>query len=247
MGKQIIKGRRVLIGGFNMSGNSNDVSLTATADVKDATVDNSGDAKVKLPGLKSFDLSVKGLWESDDDNGLLLDKQMFDQIGLDGQVMTATQIQGATVGDLAYLGEILHGSYQPFGKVGEVTPFTVSAEGSGMLVRGYFGVDQVIDASGQGSSKVFAALTAADAMWASIHVIAASGAAPTLDVIVESDSSDAWDSPITRITFSRFTTIGGQLLRVVGAIADTRWRFKWTVGGAGSSFTVVAAYGVALI
>jgi hypothetical protein len=80
---------------------------------------------------------------------------------------------------------------------------------------------------------------------ASLHVLSAS-AADTLDVIVASDSQQAFGgTPETRITFPQRTAIGGELLTVDGPHADTWYRVQYTIAGTDPSFTFAVAVGIA--
>jgi len=64
-----------------------------------------------------------------------------------------------------------------------------------------------------------------------------SGTSPTLGVILESDTSDAWAAPTTRHTFTNFTGNTVQRATVSGAITDTWWRINFnSISGAGATF-----------
>ncbi len=78
-----------------------------------------------------------------------------------------------------------------------------------------------------------------------MHVVAASGTTPTLDMIVESDDNSGITSGVTRITFTQEVAVGAQYATAVaGPITDDWWRVGWTIGGTGPSFTVIVTVGI---
>jgi len=81
------------------------------------------------------------------------------------------------------------------------------------------------------------AVSATQSVYSALHVTAASG---TLDVIVESAPSN-WSSESTRITHTRFTAVGAEMLSTAGAITDAYWRVKWTLSG---SFDFIVSLGI---
>ncbi len=70
---------------------------------------------------------------------------------------------------------------------------------------------------------------------AQLHVTAASGTTPTLDVVLE-DTVDAGASWNVVGTFAQKTAAGREVINVTTPFTD-RLRARWTVGGTTPSFT----------
>lgn len=69
---------------------------------------------------------------------------------------------------------------------------------------------------------------------AQLHVTAASGITPTLDVVIE-DTLDGTNWNVVG-TFARLTAAGREVINVTTLFAD-RLRARWTIGGTTPSFT----------
>ena len=89
------------------------------------------------------------------------------------------------------------------------------------------------------------AAAATDRVWISVHVTAATGTLPTLDLVLESDALDTYGSPTTRITVPQFTTVGSYITSIAGAVTDVEYRISATVGGTLPHFTYMVAMGIA--
>jgi len=82
-------------------------------------------------------------------------------------------------------------------------------------------------------------------LYAGLHVTAFAGTSPTLDVLIESDSGSGFGTASSRIAFTQNTgSIQSQWGSVNGAVTDTYWRTKMTIGGSGPSFTVYVTLGI---
>ena len=101
-------------------------------------------------------------------------------------------------------------------------------------------------ATGSGTARELGAVLAAESVFGSLHVLAASGTSPTLDVLVASDTVSAFSgTPETRLTFTQATGRTAQHLSAAGAITDTWWRAQWTIGGTDTpTFTFAVVVGI---
>lgn len=77
---------------------------------------------------------------------------------------------------------------------------------------------------------------------AQLDVTAASGVAPTLDVVIE-DSLDGGTNWNTVATFAQKTAAGREVVNVTTPFADLL-RVRWTIGGAAPSFTFSVTWAV---
>jgi hypothetical protein len=158
--------------------------------------------------------------------------------------MTLTPDGGAD-GDVAFFCATIGTSYSPGANIGDAYKFSNSNQVSGVLTRGTIMGTGAKTSTGNGTARQLGAVSASQKIRASLHVIAASGTTPTLDVTVRSDNGVGFASPATQITFPQRTAVGGEILTADGAITDDWWRVTWTIGGTNPSFTIVVAVGIA--
>lgn len=240
---------RLFTGGADLTSVSNKVELVNEREEKDVTTFlPEGDAdsgwKKVTGGLAQGAATASGFWAAGDD-GKVDNRSFIDLGGLTG--WTATGNAGASVGSLAYLMKALRGQYVAGGQVGDVAPWTASMKSSWPVVRGVImhPPGTARSSTGNGTAVQVSAVSASQYLYASLHVLSASGTTPTLDVTVESDVDNTFASPATQITFSQANAISGQITRAAGAITDTWFRVKYTIGGSGPSFLFVVSLGIA--
>jgi hypothetical protein len=135
----------------------------------------------------------------------------------------------------------------PSGDVGQLAKFSAQFKGNGLFIGDgtiLQSPDAAETATTDGTALQLGALASGETLYAVLHVLSAS-AADTLDVIVESDSAEAFDqSPETQITFTQATAITSQWLSVAGPVTDDWWRVGITIGGTDPSFRFVVAAGI---
>ncbi|MBM7083604.1 hypothetical protein [Micromonospora humidisoli] len=246
MGKFVLKGVRLFVGGADLTGNTNKVELSSEVEVKDATAFNPASPtevwQEVLAGLASTKASGAGQWEAADPSRV--DDASW--AGLGGVGAWTACPAGAAVGDVAWLTRMMQGSYQLGGAVGEVAPWSADWSGSWPLSRG-----QVLHppgtartATGTGTARQLGALLDTGALYVTLHVLSAAGITPSITVVVESDDTVGFGSPTTRATFTAATARGGQAVKVAGPVTDDWWRVRWTISGTTPSFLFVAAAGI---
>lgn len=152
-------------------------------------------------------------------------------------------------GDIAYTTKALTTQLQPLGgSVGDLSALSVQADGSGGVrpVRGtILHAEAAKTATGVGTGRQLGAVSATQTVFGALHVVAASGTLPTLDVVIQSDDANTFLTPTTRLTFTQATGKTGQFVSAAGAITDTWWRVSFTIGGTTPSFTFAAIVGIA--
>jgi hypothetical protein len=252
MAPQILKNVRLFTGGADLTSRNNKISLEPEYEQKDVTtfgsVDASGDLWQDLiAGLGSGKLSAGGFWEAGDPSKVDDDAWA----GLGGlDAWTVCPVNGA-VGSVAYLASNLSGSYQLFGAVGDVAPWQATMSFSGPLARGPVlhppgtartatGTGTIVDLSLTGTT-----FPAGKGLYATLHVLSATGTTPSLTARVETASTIGFSSPTTRITFAAATGLGGQRLVAAGPITDQYARVGFTISGTTPSFLFVVAIGTA--
>jgi hypothetical protein len=221
-------------GGYSLASSFNAIALNLGNSPQDDTV--YGDTFVSnAAGLSSVQLEAEGFWES------ATDSVLQSSLGSDDTVLSVTPVDQAA-GSPSLFSKVTTSTYNPIstGTVGSMLGFSLSAEGRGE--KSVSGEILVIPATYTSSSETatnasIGAVSATQSIYSALHVTAASG---TLDVIVESAPSN-WSSESTRITHTRFTAVGAEMLSTAGAITDAYWRVKWTLSG---SFDFIVSLGI---
>lgn len=240
MAIQVLGDQKLWLDGFDLSGAISALAVADSVELQDATV--LGDkARRRVAGLRAVTAQHEGLWDKD-----TFDKVLFDRIGVANSVMSFAP-QDALEGSVGYTFRAVEGEYTPKGAVGEVFAFSVSAEGddgSG-LIRGTLMHNAARTTSASGTARQLGAVSATQKLYAALHVIAASGSTPTLDVLVQSDDAMGFGTPTTQITFAQKAAIGVEWATpVAGAILDDWWRIDWTIAGGSPSFEFVVIVGI---
>lgn len=246
MATEVLTNAAILVDGYDLSGHSNALALQYGAEMKDATVFGE-DTRINKGGLKTVMANGRGFYETgtagQPDEGEP-DAALFSRIGTKGLVTSLAGVR--TVGQVAYLFTTTGAVYELGGQVGELLPYSLDLEGAGVpLVRGRLMADQTsVGSSGNGTAVQVGAVASGQRMYAALHVLAASGTTPTLDVTVESDDASGMGSPTTRITFAQATGVTSEWASVAGAITDDWWRIAWSLGGTTPSFDFLVTIGI---
>jgi hypothetical protein len=234
MGKLVLHDQRVLLGGFDLSSLINSLALEQGQEVRDAATltDNT---RVQLPGLKTVAASLAGYFDTVGG----IDEELFDRVGLADAPLTYLA-SGAVEGDVAYSFLALLAEYSPGATIGDVLAFAATAEaasGDG-LVRGTLMHNAQRTTSADGTARQLGAVADGQKLFGALHVIAGSGAAPTLDIIVESDTDSGMAGATTRMTFVQQIGVGFEWpTPIAGPIGDDWWRVSWTLAGGSPDFT----------
>jgi hypothetical protein len=237
MSTTILKNQKVWFDGYDLSTQINSLGLSHEAEAKDDTV-LGDDTRSNKGGLKISAFSLQGFWNSTQD------KPIFNNIGGSGKLITFGS--ASTEGSAVYMLQSLLSTYNIDGELGELLPFSLDAAARGNLVRGtLMENDSDVTTTQNGTARQVGAVTAAQKMYAGLHVTGVNGTG-TLDVTVESDAADDFTgSESTRITFDQVTSsVGGQWKSVSGTITDDWWRVVATLGGASPDFDFVAALAI---
>ncbi len=240
MAVSVLKDAKIYIGGYDLSGDHNKLALAYEADAVDVTPFGAS-TKKRICGLFDSGLELEGFWDADALNQKP-DPVYFSKLAL-ADVFSVCP-DGASSGALAYSMQSALASYSPQGKIGDVFAFKVKASGSGTLVRETVFENRTTTATGTGTGYNLGAVSSGQALWAAIHVLGVSGTSPTLDVVIESDDSSGFTTPLTRLAFTQKTGIGAEMISVAGPITDTWFRAKWTIGGTSPSFTFIVVVGI---
>ena len=120
MAKFVFNDGKVFSGGYDLSDHITSVNLEIMAEELDATTINSGGFRERLGGLKDSTLSMDGFYEAGANKpDALLGASV-------GNELIVTTVPDAGVGNTAYFMKSRLFSYQMFGAVGEIAPFSVT-------------------------------------------------------------------------------------------------------------------------
>lgn len=225
--------------GYDLTTDLNEISLTAEVEDQETTTFGSGGYRTRIGGLKSVSADLSGFWQAGDGE---LDPEAFAALALANRVVTVApdDAEGVT----AFMFRAGQFSYEMFGAVGEVTPFSVSmmgTDGQG-LIRGQVAKAKanVSTTGATGSVVNLGAVAGGQYLYATFHVFSAG---TTITVDVESDDASNFPSATSRITMGPITTAGGTwATRLAGPITDTYYRFNITA--VTGTFSVAGAIGI---
>jgi hypothetical protein len=235
----ILANAHVLMDGFDLSGDMNAIALDYGAEIKDKTTFGNTTRR-KLAGLKTLAFSHQGFWNG---GANAVDDVLFSRVG--SQVVMTVAPETIAAGDRAFINNVILGDYNPGAAIGEVFQFSVTGEAGDNFIRGTveFNGAAVGTGSGNSTGRQLGALTAAQRMYAALHVTAKSGT-PTLDVTVKSDDNSGFTTPVTRGTFAQKTNIGAEWLVINGPQTDGWWRISYTIAGTTPTFDFMVTLGI---
>ena len=228
------------VNGYDFTTDLNQIQLSVTADELDNTTFGGGGFRSRISGLKTVGATLNGYWQSA--ASAAPDPQAFPDLGVADRVVTVAPDDAA--GTTCYMFQGGKFSYEMFGQVGEVTPFTLGMSGTNGVgvVRGQVARPKAtVNSTGATGSVVeLGAVGSTQYLYASLHVFTAG---TTITVQVQSDDNSGFSSATTRGTFSGVTTVGGSwLTRVAGPITDTYYRLN--VSAVTGSFSIAGAIGI---
>ncbi len=229
---------KLWLDGYDLSGDMNALRLDATRDAVEATTFGNT-SRVYRPGLRKASFGHTGYFQSDGASAVDDILRTFHN-ATSPKIMTIAPPDG-TAGGIAYSFQAVSATHGPFGgQIGDMAKLEIAGEATGDAVRATILEDGVTSrsASGQSTGYQLGDIAAGEQGYAALHVIGVTGS-PTLDVEIESDTSNTFPAPTSRGSFTQATGLGAQWLPIGPTITDTWWRTKWTFGGTGSVLFVV--------
>ena len=238
MAEQVLSDSLILFDGYDLSCNLNQVVLDHSAEPLDRTA-FCHTSRVRRGGLLISALSAQGFFEAAQP-----DSALFSNVGVDGKVVSVAHTDAD--GEIAYTMQAMIGEYSPIqGAVGDLAGFSLNAGVSDdRLVRGTVMHNATQTATGNGTARQLGAIASGATLYAALHVLAADGTSPTLDIDIESDDNSGMTTPTTRGSFTQATAIGAQWVEVAGAVTDDWWRVAYTIGGTSPSFKFIVILGI---
>lgn len=228
------------VGGYDFTGDLNQISLAASADELDVTTFGSGGYRSRIAGLRTVQASLAGFWSSASTGAP--DPQLMPDLGVTDRVVTIAPDDAE--GAVAYMFQGAKFSTQMFGAIGDATPFSVEMMGTNGvgLIRG-----QVLKAKGNvnstgatGTAVELGAVSSGQYLYATFHVFSAG---TTVTAVLESDVDNTFATATTQATFGPITTTGGTwATRVAGPLTDTWYRLR--ISAVTGTFSIAGAAGI---
>ncbi|MGH8575344.1 MAG: hypothetical protein ACREXJ_00160 [Gammaproteobacteria bacterium] len=228
MGTHVALDHTTFIGGYDFTGDTNQTELPMEFDALDDTRFRHR-GRGRIAGLESVRTTVNGYWQG---GAGMVDPAAFSGLTT---LQPVSQSPDGAEGSVAYFWQARQLSYQLFGAVGAINPFSVSADGArgnGSLSAGSIR-GRVLKAKGNvsatgatGTAYELGEAASGQYLYAALHVFSAG---TTITALVESDSDNTFASATTRATFGPLATTGGTwATRVAGPITDTWYRLRVT-------------------
>ena len=232
----VLKDAKIAVRGVDLSGVSNQVSLTAGVATENSNAFGD-DTEIVAPTLPSISGNISGFFEGDTE-----DAEFFANIGLSGVFVALAQ--AAALGSRAYFFKATFTSKENAASHGELVKFSSDFSGAGSLLAGPLMENGIFTATGPGTGRQLSTLSASQTLFAQVHALAVSGASPSLSAKIESDVT-GFGTPTDRITFDAITAVGAQQKSLVGPITpDDFFRFNVTAISASGSFTLLVVLAI---
>ncbi|MFP3908099.1 MAG: hypothetical protein ACLFWR_13805 [Acidimicrobiales bacterium] len=241
MSTLILKNPLFAVGDLDVSGDLSEGQLEYSADEVEDTRFGANTHQFAVDTIKTVTGSLSGRFRAGEGRA---DDRLFNSFHAAEEIFSATPTRSSGVGDTAFLMKAVNLSYSPAGSVGERYDFEAGLSARGDLVRGKLLHDATVTADDEGPAVQLGTVGSDERLYAALHVVAADGSSPTLDVTVESDDAQGFSSPVSRITFDQATGRTSQWKTLDGAVADDWFRIAVTVGGTDPSFTVIVTLGI---
>ena len=237
MGDFVIKGRPAWLGSYDFANQMNALAIDYGVEAQDNTILNDSTRSNK-GGIFTFGFAFQGFSDHS-----LADEESFSNIGSNVPLTSATF--DGTEQEIAYLINVAQLQTVPLtGAVGDMAGLEVNGNSADRLIRGVLELNATKTVTGVSTGLQQGAVSAAEKIYANLHVTAASGSSPTLDAVIQSDDNGSFTSATSRITFTQATGITSEHLSLAGAITDDYWRVSFTIGGGSPSFTFAVSFGI---
>jgi hypothetical protein len=236
---------RVYLAHLDLSGMANHVDFgPINRTMAPNTTFNDGGFTCVKPALMSGAGMVKG--NQDFATGVLDDQISLSQIGTSYPFTVVPNPTGTvTAGDPCWLSRGVVNTLNPLtGSVGDIASAELGLAYDTAIVQAKVLTPATTSAaSSNGTAVGLTGPTAAQKVYAGLHVTAFSGFSQVVFTL-ESDDNSGFTSATTRITFATATAATYEFASLVGDLStETFWRLKWAKTGTGS-VTFASSIGV---
>lgn len=229
---------RVLVDGFDFSGDTKGVTVALTVDKIDASSLQSSAAKA-IAGNVDGSIELSGYW-----GGAvgLIDNEVYSRLGSGTDALVSVLLDTTAVGNPAYVQRTTWGQQMKVdGPIDGL--LTLDSTWQDNTDRGLSVAHQTINATGALTGIDFAVAGTVGG-WAALHVRSITGTAANATITVQSSTVVGFTSPVTHGTFT-FSSGGANGYTLVFTGAVGRYvRVNCTSLGGATSFDVTAIVGV---
>lgn len=222
-----------LVGKYTLAGQMNSCALQDAVDVATATV--FGDASQRrVAQLYNPTLGMEGYYSA-----TATDAPTHEMLGVPG-IPVSVLPDTAAVGKVAYLFRAIIGEFNWGAGVGELLPFSLTAEGSQgqRLVRGVvLGGPTAAPPSAPDAGAQLGAVSAGQRLYIALHVTAITGTGMTIEV--QSDADNAFLTPTSQSS-TLVAAPGSYWIEVPGPITDPWFRVNRTMVDGTANYTLTA-------
>jgi len=223
------KDASVLSNGYDLSAYVNSVTVSGEAEVAEVTTLGLDD-KTYIGGLRDATLSTEGFYAGGTGD---IDEVLEARLGT--ETVWTVVMQADAVGALAYGARVIDTSYEVGAELGGAVAVTIEGQVTGGREAG-----RVLHALGSetatgNSASVDNSDSTANGLAAYLHVTAASGTTPTLDVKVQHSADDSTWADLA--TFTQVTSANGYERIAVTGTVNRYIRAQFTLGGTTPDFT----------
>jgi len=234
MAKNPITNATIWYGGVDLSGDTNEVTLSADVEALLCTNFASAGWDESTGGLKSAEAALKVFLSDQIEPDNILDS-------VQDVPLTVTLNRPAAVGDLAWGMDVLRAQYVRRMQVGQLYGGDINfANHNSPLLRGEileFQDDATASGDGGTGTQFVGGVSATQRLYAFLHVTVLTGTLTSADFKIVSDSANTFAAtPEDQITFTQLTSTGEAYeigTSVAGPITDEYYRAEWTFVGSG--------------
>ena len=239
------KSGKVAIDQFDLTGYFNSMDINRDVEGPETTVFGLDDRTYLPGGLRGGTVSLAGFWDSTATTGV--DEVIAAALGATSANVITLGPGGLTnstsyVSDSAYLLSAFHTSYSISAPVDGIVSITVDVQSTGGLEQGRALHNIAAETATDTGNSIDGAAATSNGGVGHLHVTAASGGSPILDVLIEDSANDSdWT---TLITFTQASAVTSQRSAVTGEVLRYI-RASWTVDdttGQSPSFTFTVAW-----
>lgn len=250
-----INNASVLLGGVDISGLTNQLTLEQMVETKDSTTFTTNGWRTHVGVLKDASWNFAGFRaNTTEPDAILYNPSSADPgIVLGGTVnasvpVVATITNPLAQSDVAFGMRCIRQNITAGAQLGELAAYSLALKGDSPTVRGtILGVASGVSATANIAGVQYGAVASGKKIYASLHVLSIS-AGDTLDVLVQSDDDVGFGSATTRITFTQVTDATTHAAQwatpVAGPITDDWWRVRYTITGTSPSFDFVVFFAI---
>lgn len=208
MGREINKQTKLYVGGADLSGVTNSRSMPIDVDMLNSTTFSTTGGEEYSPGFVKWTFDYAGFVESGDNKN---ETNEFTNLGSTGpRTITVMPTAGASTGDLAYFMNSKSTQVQIFGEVGQLAPFSVTAQGENVPCNGTVIFTRTgINTSGYGEIYDLGAAQSGEVIRAALQVFDFSGTGYLVSIL-QANSSSGYSGGNPGTDVIAFTTMSGE-------------------------------------